>query len=120
MEKNRRTAVIGALTLAALIISFILAIRARAPAQVQLVIVAPAGSEVRVEGARSRTLPEQPHTSEGLTSFYFTITPGHHEVRFRERGKAERIQAIEVAAQNRPAIYTLLRDTLRAMQEAQP
>jgi hypothetical protein len=41
-------------------------------------------------------------------------------VRFREPGKPERVQSIELPAQNRPAIYTLLRDTLRIMQEAEP
>ena len=107
---------IGALTLVALIISFMLAIRARDQGDVALVIVVPAGTELRIEGARPRALPEQPDMQAGLTSFYFMTRPGEHDVVFREPGKSERTQSIEVPQENAPVIYTLLHDSLRRMQ----
>ncbi len=115
--QNRRTAVIGAITVAALVVSFILAIRAGDGRPVPLIIVVPEGTQVQLEGADRRDLPEQPNTSEGLTSYYFQADAGKRDVTFREPGKPVRIQSIEIPAQRQPVIYTLLRDTLRPMQQ---
>lgn len=115
--QNRRTALIGAITLAALVISFILAIRAGDGRPVPLIIVVPQGTQVELEGADRRTLPEQPNTSEGLTSYYFQADAGRRDVTFREPGKAGRTQTIEIPAQRDPVIYTLLQDTLRPMRQ---
>lgn len=115
--QNRRTALIGAITLAALVISFILAIRAGDGRPVPLIIVVPEGTQVQLEGADQRDLPEQPNTSEGLTSYYFQADAGRRDVTFRETGKPARTQSIEIPARRAPVIYTLLRDTLRLMQQ---
>lgn len=118
--KSRRTAIIGALTLAALAISLVLAIRARDRVDVPLVIVAPKGTAVEVDGERPRVLPQQPGTSTALDSYYFMTAAGEHEVNFQEPGRPARRQSVTVQAGRMPVIYTLLRDTLREMQQRTP
>ena len=114
---SNRNAILGAITLAALAISFILAIRARDRVDVPLVIVAPQGTTVELDGEKPRQLPPQPNTPSSLASFYFLTQAGEHEVRFQEPGRPEREQNLTVPPSRMPVIYTLLRDTLREMKE---
>lgn len=118
--KSRRTAIIGALTLTALAVSFVLAIRARDRVDVPLVIVAPTGTAVALDGESPRVLPQQPGTSATLDSYYFLTEAGEHEVSFQEPGRPARRQSVTVQRSRMPVIYTLLRDTLRAMQQRSP
>jgi hypothetical protein len=117
---SRRNAVLGGITITAIIISFALALRARDRVDVPVVIVAPVGTAVELDGDEPRVLPPQPNTPSTLASFYFLTEAGEHEVRFQERGGAARTQAITVRASRMPVIYTLLRDTLREMRERTP
>jgi hypothetical protein len=116
-KSSRRNAVVGAITLTAIAISFVLAIRARDRVDVPLVIVAPVGTVVELDGDSPRRLPQQPNTSESLASYYFMTDAGEHHVRFQEPGGPMRNQAITVPATRLPVIYTLMRDTLREMKE---
>ena len=119
-RKSRRTAITGGLTLTALAVSFVLAIRARDRVDVPLVIVAPAGTTVELDGERPRVLPQQPGTSASLDSYYFLTEAGQHVVRYQEPGQAARQQSVTVHRSRMPVIYTLLRDTLREMQQRSP
>ena len=114
---QRRNVIIGAITIVALGISFALAWRARDRSEVPLVIVAPAGTAVTVDGQDPRVLPSQPNTSPSLDSYYFRTAAGEHEVRFQQPGRVARVQAITIPATRLPVIYTVLRDTLRALKE---
>ena len=113
---QRRNVVVGAITIAALAISFALALRARARVDVPLLIVAPAGTVVTLDGDEPRVLPSQPNTSNILGSYYFLTDAGEHEVTFQEPGGAQRSQAITIRKTRLPVIFTLLRDTLREMR----
>ncbi|HET9440810.1 MAG TPA: hypothetical protein VFO52_11590 [Longimicrobiales bacterium] len=115
-NRSPRTALIGALTLLALVATFILAVLTRRPSNVPVVIVAPAGTAVALDGSKPRLLPDQPNTAAGLSSYYFLTRPGEHEVQFREPGKADRVQSLQIPEGSLPVIYTLLRDTLREMR----
>jgi hypothetical protein len=115
-EKRPRTALVGALAIVALFGSFVLAIMSRGRTDMPLVIVAPSGTSVTVNDRQPRDLPQQPNTSQGLSSYYFFVDQGDHEVRFREPGKAERLQTLTIPASRVPIIYTLLNDTLREMK----
>ena len=119
-KKKPATALIGALTIVALVASFWLAIRARGVgnANMPLVIVAPSGTIVKVNGRNPRDLPNQPHTPDGLASYYFFVDEGEYQVSFREPGKAERLQMLDIEPTRSPIIYTLLKDTLRLMRPA--
>lgn len=111
---------IGALTVTALVASFALAIFARGGrTDMPLVIVAPAGTTITLDGRRPRDLPNQPNTPGGLSSYYFYVDEGDHEVRFREPGKPERAQVLTIPESRLPIIYTLLKDTLRQMRSRQ-
>ena len=116
-QVQRRNVIVGAITIAALGISFALAWRARDRVEVPLVIVAPTGTAVTVDGQDPRVLPSQPNTSSTLGSYYFRTAAGEHEVRFQQPGRPGRIQAITIPATRLPVIYTLLRDTLREMKD---
>jgi hypothetical protein len=117
-QKRPRTALIGALTIIVLAASFILAIRARGNPDVALVIVAPEGTSVRLNDAAARELRNRPTNSEGLASHYFTVHPGDHDVRFKQPGRPETVQMINVPSSDMPVIFTLLNDTLREMKAA--
>lgn len=114
---SRRNAVIGGITLTAIALSFILALRARDRVDVALVIVAPAGTMIEVDGDAPRRLPAQPNTSAALASYYFITDAGDHQVRFQEPGRPVRTQPITVPATDLPVIFTLMQDTLRAVRE---
>lgn len=116
-RSSRRNAVIGGITLTALALSFILALRARDRVDVPLVIVAPVGTVIEVDGDTPRRLPAQPNTSAALASYYFMIEAGDHQVRFHEPGRPARTQPITVPATRLPVIFTLMQDTLRALRE---
>jgi hypothetical protein len=108
---------IGLLTLTALVASFALAIFARGGRRdMPLVIVAPTGTVVTVNDQRPRDLPSQPNTPGGLSSYYFFVDEGEQAVRFREPGKPERVQVLDIPATRLPIIYTLLKDSLREMR----
>lgn len=109
--------IVGGITLAALVISFALAWRARDRVDVTVIILAPAGTAVRVDGEQPRALPRQPNAPSRLVSLYFVIPAGEHEVTFQEPGRGGRTQSISIPATRLPVIYTLLRDTLREMRE---
>ena len=113
---SRRQSMIGAIALLGLAALFAFAIMARTHTDISLVVVAPAGTRVRVDGNEPRRLPEQPNTSSALASFHFTTTSGAHQVIFQEPGKPQREQTIELEATRLPVIYTLLRDSLRELQ----
>jgi hypothetical protein len=113
---QRRNIVVGAITIAALAASFILALRVRDRVDVPLVIVAPAGTAVTVDGEDPRVLPSQPNTPNTLASYYFLTNAGEHEVRFQAPGRARREQSITIRETRVPVIFTLLRDTLREMR----
>ena len=116
-RKKPSTALIGALTIVALVTSFWLAIRARGGgSNMPLVIVAPTGTVVKVNGRNPRDLPNQPNTPGGLASYYFFVDEGEYQVSFREPGKSERLQMLEIPESRLPVIYTLLNDTLREMR----
>lgn len=117
MAKSNRNAILGAVTVTAIAISFILAIRARDRVDVPLVIVAPLGTKVELDGDRPRTLPPQPNTPNTLASFYFLTEAGEHDIRFQEPGHPVRTQSVNVLPSKMPVIFTLLRDTLREMRE---
>ena len=111
-----RTALIGAITVMALIAVFLLAVLSRKQSDVPLVIVAPQGTAIEVDGREPRVLPAQPGTDAALASFYYLIPPGEYAVRYRQPGAGERVQKVQVANSDRPIIYTLLRDSLHEMQ----
>jgi hypothetical protein len=113
---SRRNTFVGAVTVTALIASFALAVLARGKADVPVVIVAPAGSMIRLDGDTPRELPPQPNTPNTLASYYFLTQPGVHEVRFQEPNGPHRSQDLSIPASRVPVIYTLLRDTLREMK----
>lgn len=113
---KRRNVIIGALTIAALAVSFVLALRMRARIDVPVVIVAPAGTVVTMDAQEARILPSRPNTSSALASYYFSTTAGLHEVRFQQPGRPRRMQDITVPSTRLPVIYTLLRDTLRELR----
>jgi hypothetical protein len=113
---QRRNVIVGAITVTAIAVSFALALRARQNVDVPLIIVAPAGTLVRLDGDDPRILPSQPNTSSVLASYYFMTSGGEHDVLFQEPGGARREQSITVPSTRLPVIYTLLRDTLREMR----
>ena len=115
-QKKPRTALSGALTIAVLATSFILAILARGQADVALVVVAPEGTVITLNDREARELPDRPSTSEGLASHYFMVQPGDHDIRFKLPGRPESVQLISVPASKMPVIFTLLNDTLREMK----
>jgi hypothetical protein len=115
-QKKSRTALIGALTIIVLAVSFTLAILARGEADVPLVVVAPEGTLITLDDREARQLPRQPSTSEGLASHYFMVQPGEHDVRFKQPGRPESVQVITVPTSDMPVIFTLLNDTLREMK----
>lgn len=114
-NESRRNTIIGAITIGAIITSFVLALMARRKVDVPFIVVAPVGTVVTLDGAKARALPDQPNAPSTLASFYFLTDPGDHEVRFQEPGKPQRVQSVDVAETRLPVIYTLLRDTLRPM-----
>ena len=116
VQKKSRTALIGALTIVVLAISFMLAIRARGNPDVALVVVAPEGTRITLNDREARDLPNRPSTSEGLASHYFMVRPGDHDVRFKQPGRPEAVQMISVPSSDMPVIFTLLNDTLREMK----
>ena len=116
-KTSRRNVIVGAITVTALIVSFVLALRARDRVDVPLVIVAPAGTVVEVAGEEPRLLPQQPNTDNTLSSYYFLMEAGEHDVEFQEPGRQRRSQTLTVRASRVPVIYTLLRDSLREMRE---
>ncbi len=113
---SRRNTIVGAITVTALIASFGLAVLARGKPDVAVVIVAPAGTVVRLDGETPRELPQQPNTPNTLVSYYFLTEPGTREARFREPSAPERTQMLDINASRVPVIYTLLRDSLREMK----
>lgn len=115
-QVRRRNVIIGAVTVAAIAISFALALRARDRVDVPLIIVAPVGTFVRLDGDEPRVLPSQPNTSTALASYYFLTEAGEHGVVFQEPGAARHEQSITVRPTRMPVIYTLLRDTLSEMR----
>jgi hypothetical protein len=116
-KSSNRNAIVGAITLTAIAVSFILAIRARDRVDVPLVIVAPVGTTVELDGDQPRELPQQPNTPNTLASYYFLTESGDHQIRFQEPGRPAREQSVNVPPSNMPVIFTLLRDTLREMKE---
>jgi hypothetical protein len=96
--------------------SFVLALQARSQGEVPVVVVAPAGTIVTLDGKRPRTLPPPPNTSTELSSFYFMSDAGAHEIRFQEPGGIERVQHLAIQQSRLPVMYTLLRDTLRELK----
>ena len=117
---SRRHLILGAMTIIALAASFYLAIMARRQTDVPLVLIAPVGTTVTIDGKQPRLLPNQPRAAEDLASFYFLTTAGEHEISFRRPGGAPRVQVISVAETRLPVIYTLLRDTLYEMKGRTP
>jgi hypothetical protein len=115
-QKRPRTALIGALTIVALIASFVLAIMARGHDNIALVIVTPEGTTVSIGDREARELPNRPATSEGLASHYFMVDAGEHDITFKEPGKPQSVQSVTVPDSRMPVIYTLMRDTLREMK----
>ena len=115
-QKKPRTALIGALTILVLAVSFTLAILARGEPDIPLVVVAPEGTVVTLNDREARQLPNQPSTSEGLASHYFMVQPGEHDVRFKQPGRPESVQVITVPSSDMPVIFTLLNDTLREVK----
>lgn len=115
---ERRNTIIGAITIGALLISFILAIVARRKVDVPVVVVAPVGTVVTLDGDAARQLPAQPNTPSTLASYYFLTNAGAHEVGFQEPGRPGRVQLVTIPETKLPVILTLLRDTLREMKES--
>ena len=113
---SSRNTIIGAITITALIVSLVLAVMARRKVDVPVVIVAPVGTVVRMDGEKPRELPQQPNTPNTLASYYFLAQPGDHEVKFQEPNRAPRNQTVTIETSRVPVIYTLLRDTLREMK----
>jgi hypothetical protein len=116
-RRFNRNAILGAITLTAIAASFVLAIRSRDRVDVPLVVVAPVGTTVELDGDAPRRLPQQPNTPNTLASYYFLTEAGRHTVRFQEPGRAVREQSIDIAPSRMPVILTVLRDTLREMKE---
>jgi hypothetical protein len=116
-QVQRRNVIVGAITVAAIAISFALALRARDSMDVPVIIVAPAGTLVRLDGDQPRILPSQPNTSPALASYYFLTRAGEHGVIVQAPGGVRHEQSITVRPTRMPVIFTLLRDTLREMRD---
>ena len=115
-SRSPRTAWIGAITIAAIFASFLLAILARKQTHVPFVVVAPLNTVVELDGNKPRVLPNEPRRSSELVSYYFRIRPGEHEVTYRLGDGIVKRQSVQISNSEYPVIYTLLDDSLHEMK----